>query len=76
MAQAREEEVILERFRSLSPDRKQEMLDFLGFLESQEGAKKWIEFDEWALNLAREKGFAHLTESDVVRIVSDIRSGR
>ena len=76
MAQAREEEVILERFRSLSRERKQELLDFLEFLESREDTRKWIEFDEWALNLAREKGFAHLTESDVARIVSDIRSGR
>lgn len=76
MAQAREEEVILERFRSLSRERKQEVLDFLEFLESREDTRKWIEFDEWALNLAREKGFAHLTESDVARIVSDVRSGR
>jgi hypothetical protein len=76
MAQAREEEVILERFRSLSRERKQEVLDFLEFLESREDTRKWIEFDEWALNLAKEKGFAHLTESDVARIVSDVRSGR
>ena len=76
MAQARKEEVILERFRSLSRERKQEVLDFLEFLESREDTRKWIEFDEWALNLAKEKGFAHLTESDVARIVSDVRSGR
>lgn len=76
MAQAREEEVILEKLRRLSPERKQALLDFLEFLDSRERVTEWIKFDEWALNLAREKGFAHLTESDVARIVSDLRSGR
>jgi hypothetical protein len=38
--------------------------------------KEWLEFDEWAINLAREKGFANLTEGDVARIVSDFRGGR
>lgn len=78
MTQAREskEEVILEKLRRLSSERKQEILDFLEFLESRERTKKWLEFDEWAINLAKEKGFAHLTEEDVARIVSDFRSGR
>lgn len=35
--------------------------------------KKWIEFDEWAINLAREKGFNHLTEEDVAEIVKAYR---
>lgn len=78
MSQAREwnEEAILERLRRLSSERKQEMLDFLEFLESRERAKGWLEFDEWAINLAKEKGFAHLTEEDVARIVSDFRGGK
>lgn len=78
MTQARElnEEVILEKLRRLSSERKQEILDFLEFLDSRERTKKWVEFDEWAINLAKEKGFSHLTEDDVARIVSDFRSGR
>jgi hypothetical protein len=77
MTQPREvsEEIILERLKRLSPDRKQEILDFLEFLEAREKSKKWMEFDEWALNLAKEKGFAHLTEEDVARIVRDFRGG-
>jgi hypothetical protein len=77
MTQPREvsEEIILERLKRLSSDRKQEILDFLEFLEAREKSKKWMEFDEWALNLAKEKGFAYLTEEDVARIVRDFRGG-
>lgn len=64
---------ILEKLRRLPAERKQEVVDFLEFLESREGAKKWLEFDQWAINLAKEKGFAHLTEEDVAQIVSDFR---
>lgn len=75
MVQTREvkEEIILEKLRRLSSEKKQEILDFLEFLESQERTKEWLEFDEWAINLAKEKGFAHLTEEDIGRIVSDLR---
>jgi len=78
MSQAEElkEEAILEKLRRLSLDKKREILDFLEFLETREKAKEWLEFDEWAINLAREKGFANLTEADVARIVSDFRGGR
>jgi hypothetical protein len=78
MSQAEElkEEAILEKLRRLSLDKKREILDFLEFLETREKAKEWLEFDEWAINLAREKGFANLTEGDVARIVSDFRGGR
>jgi hypothetical protein len=78
MVQAREskEELILEKLRRLSPEKRQEIFDFLEFLESRERLKGWLEFDEWAINLAREKGFAHLTEEDVARIVNDLRGGR
>jgi hypothetical protein len=72
----RKEEVILEKLQRLSPERKNEVLDFLEFLELREGAVKWIEFDEWATNLAKEKGFHHLTEEDVARIVSDFRGSK
>jgi hypothetical protein len=48
----------------------------LEFLETREKAKGWLEFDEWAVNLAKEKGFVNLTEGDIARIVSDFRGGR
>lgn len=35
--------------------------------------EQMVEFDEWALNLAKEKGFDRLTEDDVVRIVHECR---
>jgi hypothetical protein len=78
MSQAEElkEEAILEKLRRLSLDKKREILDFLEFLETREKVKEWLEFDEWAINLAKEKGFANLTEGDVARIVSDFRGGR
>lgn len=78
MSQAREfmEESLLQRLRRLPLERRRELLDFLEFLESREQAQGWLEFDEWAVNLAKEKGFAHLTEEDVSRIVSDFRAGK
>lgn len=70
------DEVILEKLRKLSSDKKREILDFLEFLEMREKAKEWLEFDEWAVNLAKEKGFANLTEGDIAGIVNDFRGGR
>jgi hypothetical protein len=76
MAKAKkwDEETVLEKFRSLPAERKKEAMDFLDFLSSGGKAKEWLEFDEWALNLAKKKGFDRLTENDVARIVSDLRS--
>ena len=78
MAQAEKlkEEVFLEKLRQLPAERKQEVLDFLEFLDLREKTKGWLEFDEWAMNLAKEKGFSHLAEEDVAQIVCDFRSGR
>jgi hypothetical protein len=70
------DEVILEKLRKLPSDKKRQVLDFLEFLETRERAKGWLEFDEWAVNLAKEKGFVNLTEGDIARIVSDFRGGR
>jgi hypothetical protein len=70
------EEVVIEKFRRLSQEKKEEVLDFLEFLESREKVKTWLEFDEWAINLAKQKGFYQLTDDDVARIVSDFRSSR
>ncbi len=71
----RDEEKILEKFRSLPPERKREAIEFLNLLASEK-VKDWLEFDEWALNLAKKRGFDQLTEEDVARIVIDLRSGR
>jgi hypothetical protein len=78
MGQAKEvnEEAILGRFRQLSPDERKEALDFLDFLAYRVNVRRWIEFDEWALNLAKNRGFSNLTEEDVARIVDDFRSGK
>ena len=78
MEQAKElnEEIILGKFRQLSPDERKEAIDFLDFLTYRGNARKWIEFDEWALDLAKDKGFSNLTEKDVARIVNDFRSGK
>lgn len=70
------EGIIMERLRNLPPDKRREVLDFLEFLELQEKGKKWIEFDEWAINLSREKGFSHLKEDDISSIVKDFRGNR
>jgi hypothetical protein len=75
MDQASEEEVVLEKFRRLSPEKKRELLDLLQVLESGGSVRTWLEFDEWAMNLAKKKGFSRLSEADVARIVSDFRSG-
>ena len=72
----RDEQTFIKKFRGLSSEKRQQLLDFLEFLASREDAKKWLEFDEWALNLAKERGFGHLTEEDIARIVSDFRSGK
>ena len=73
---AERDELILRKLRKLSPQKKEEAIDFIEFLELREMTKKWVEFDEWAVNLAKEKGFDRLTEDDVARIVSDFRSAR
>jgi hypothetical protein len=70
------DEAILEKLRKLSLDKKREILDFLEFLETRERAKEWLGFDEWAINLAKEKGFVNLTEAEIAKIVSDFRGGR
>jgi hypothetical protein len=70
------EEVVIEKFRRLSREKKEEVLDFLEFLESRDKVKTWLEFDEWAINLAKQKGFYQLTDDDIARIVSDFRSSK
>jgi len=75
-AEQLKDEAILEKLRKLSSDKKREILDFLEFLETREKAKEWLEFDEWAVNLAKERGFVNLTQGDIAQILSDFRGGR
>jgi len=64
-----QEQVILEKVRQLPPEQLQEVLDFIEFLQQRERQQQWISFDAWAMNLAKEKGFQHLTEDDIAQIV-------
>ena len=67
---------IVEKVRTLTPEKVEQVLDFIYFIEQREKKSTWIEFDEWALNLAKEKGFDHLTEKDVTEIVRQHRIGK
>ena len=53
----RDEEKIIRSFRSLSPEKKCKAIDYLDLLASGTKAKDWVAFDEWAMNLAKKKGF-------------------
>lgn len=64
---------ILEKIRTFPPERIDEILDFIEFIDQREKRKAWIELDEWAMNLARKKGFHHLTEEAIVEIVRQHR---
>ena len=71
-----DEQKMIRSFRSLPPDKKQKVIDYLDLLASGKKVEHWVEFDEWAINLAKKKGFNRLSEEDVARIVIDYRSGR
>lgn len=71
-----DEKVIIGKFRELSPDKRRVVLDFMDFLASKGKVEKWLEFDEWAMNLARDRGFSNLKDEDIAHIVEDFRSGR
>ena len=55
-----------------------EVLDFAKFLRWRDLVKsrEVIEFDALEENLAKEKGFTHLTEEDVAQIVHEFRRER
>jgi len=57
----------------LPPEMLREIQDFIEFFKEKQIKKDWIEFDEWAVNLAKEKGFSNLTEKDISEIVSAYR---
>ncbi|MEW6482476.1 MAG: hypothetical protein AB1397_05685 [bacterium] len=62
-------EEMVEGLKTLPEQKLQEVSDFIDFLKWKEA----VEFDEWALNLAKEKGFAHLSEEDVAKIIHEFR---
>ncbi len=67
------EQRIIDKLRALPPERVEEVLDFVEFVEQRVQRERWISFDEWAMNLARKRGFNHLTEDDVAQIVKTHR---
>lgn len=71
-------EQLLDVIEELPGEKVLEVLDFAKFLRWQDivEARAIIEFDAWAENLAKEKGFAHLTEEDVAQIVHECRRER
>jgi len=62
----------------LPEEKVPQVLDFARFLWWQEIIQQETPtpFEEWAEELAQEKGFAHLTEDDVARIVHELRQAR
>ena len=48
------------------------VIRFIEFLKWSE-RQRWAEFDRWAMELAREKGFGHLTEEETAQIVHEYR---
>ncbi len=67
------EQIILDKLRSLPPEQVEEVLDFVEFIQQRVKRQQWISFDQWAMNLAKERGFHHLTEEDVAQIVKTHR---
>lgn len=61
----------------LPSDKAQELIDFAKYLRWQEEKRtaEIVEYDEWAINLAREKGFDYLTKKDTIRIIKECRRG-
>jgi len=66
---------IVKKLRSLPPERIDEVIDFIEFIDGCEKRKAGVAFDEWAMNLAKEKRFHHLTEEDITEIVKQYRAG-
>ncbi len=66
------EEQLNQVIKELSHQKIKEVIEYANFLRWKE-KKEIVEFDEWALNLAKEKGFYSLTEEDVARIVHETR---
>ncbi|TET76582.1 MAG: DUF2281 domain-containing protein [Candidatus Cloacimonadota bacterium] len=72
----KEKSYIKKEIDKLPPELVKEVWNFIEFLIQKEKRKKWIEFDEWAVNLAKERGFSHLTEEDISKIVTSYRESK
>jgi len=75
---AKDVEQLLEVINQLPEEKVPQVLDFARFLWWQEILQRGeaTPFEVWAEKLAREKGFAYLTEEDVARIVHESRKAR
>ena len=76
--EAQDVEQLLEVIGRLPEEKVPQVLDFARFLWWQEVMQREgaTPFEVWAEGLAQEKGFAHLTEEDVARIVHESRRAR
>ncbi len=74
----REVEQLLEVIDHLPDEKVPQVLDFARFLWWQDLVQREeaTPFDLWAEQLAQRKGFAHLTEEDVIRVVHESRKAR
>lgn len=72
----KEKSYIKKEIDKLPPELVKEVWNFIEFLIQKEKRKKWIEFDEWAVNLAKQRGFSHLTEEDISKIVTSYRESK
>lgn len=62
--------------KRLSPQKRQELLDYAQFLQwqGQQKQRELVSFDAWAINLAKRRGFDRLTEEEVLAIVQECRA--
>ena len=72
----KDEAKVIHSFRRLSPEKRRQAIDYIDLLAAGKKSKDWLEFDEWAINLAKKKNFDRLSETDVACIVNDLRSCR
>jgi len=75
---ARDVEQLLEVIDRLPEEKVPQVLDFARFLWWQGIVQREeaTPFEVWAEELAQRKGFVHLTEEDVARIVHEARRAR
>ena len=75
---ARKVEQLLAVIDQLPEEKVPQVLDFARFLWWQDIVQHEAAtpFDFWAEQLAQRKGFAHLTEEDVISVVQESRKAR
>ncbi len=71
-------EQLIRVLSQLPEDKVSEVLDFARFLAWQHArvSDESTPFEQWAENLARERGFADLTDEDVAAMVHEARRTR